>query len=347
MAASLLVAANAVGCQFPRPADVPDKPDAQPMDAPENVMITAGPDNAATTGPFVSFSFAAVEGTPNCSFDGAPPLPCASPIERSLPAGIHTFTVQAEDSRGVVDREMRTWTVACAPRAPGANSLGLFHFDEPDGVQSLRNEIATTPSSDGWLGIDPGDTMADPMRTDAGRFGRGLMFLELMHEATVVPNREITTLDQHALSLWFLPQRPAAGSWGLAMAARSAPVFRFSYDLFYFRDLDLSSHVYWNISALDSEGTATYSEVIKVEVDPTRWHHVVVSYAPGTVATLWVDGSPHDAAQPTMFTGSVNPATLRVGRVLDRGPFTIDEVALESQPASLASIRAEWCPVVP
>ncbi len=332
-------------CQFPRPADVPD--DGVAPDARENVMITAGPSDGSTAGPLTAFSFTVSQGTPYCSFDGAPPTPCSSPITQSLPAGIHTFTLQAEDSQGVVDRESRTWTVACVAAVPGPNTLGLFHFDEPDGTQALHNEVATTPNSDGFLGNDPIDTMFDPTRTNNGRYGRALLFQDSSQTATVVPNRQISSLGEHTLALWFLPQYPSPAYYTLAGTGRSPPASLFAYDLQYIQNVEMNHRVIWTLMTLDQDGVSVYAENLTVDVEPGRWHQVVVAYKPGTVATLWVDGVPHSAAQAAMFTGTANPLTLRVARGLERGPFIVDEVELLDQAATPDSVLQQWCPIAP
>ena len=339
----LVAVAVAFGCQYPRPADVPN--DADPTggsDAPPNVVITAGPADASTSGPFASFSFTVAEGTPYCSFDNETPAPCTSPVERSLPEGTHSFAVQAENQQGVVDRARRTWSVVCAPASVGPHTIGLFHLDEPDGTQVLHNEVATTPLSDGYLGVGPDDTMGDPARTNSGRFGRGLMFVSPLELATIIANRELAVVTAHSASLWFMSQSASAGNYILADSGQAPS--QLHYSLQYSQDVSANNRIYWYLQMLDATGSPSYSETLFVDVAPMAWHHVVVSVVPGVEARLWVDGEPHDAMQPAMLTGSTAPGTFRLAQVMERGPFFIDEIVVEDRAATAESIRDAWCP---
>jgi hypothetical protein len=252
--------------------------------------------------------------------------------------------VQAENVQGVVDRARRTWSVACLPAAAGPHTIGLFHLDEPDGVQTLHNEVTTIPPSDGYLGVAPDDTMGDPARTNSGRFGRGLMFVSPLELTTIIANREVATVAAHSVSLWFMSQSASAGNYILADSGRTPSLLHYSVQ--YNQDINgTNNRIYWYLQMLDATGNPTYSETLFVDVAPMVWHQVVVSVVPGVEARLWVDGAPHDVTQPAMLTGSTAPDTFRLAQVMERGPFFVDEIVVEDRAATPESIRDGWCPL--
>ena len=94
---------------------------APPPPAPVNPpSITAGPANASTSGPNVSFSFSYSPPagiTFQCSLDGASFSSCSSPKSYSgLVSGPHTFKVAAKNgSSGLGPQASRSWTVDATP----------------------------------------------------------------------------------------------------------------------------------------------------------------------------------------------------------------------------------------
>src|SRR5262249_8292190 len=89
-------ATDAAGHADPSPATLPWTVDPVAPD----VTITAGPGNAAASGPRVVFSFTASDGAIACSLDGAGFAACVSPFAVNLPAGPHSFAVRATDAAG-------------------------------------------------------------------------------------------------------------------------------------------------------------------------------------------------------------------------------------------------------
>lgn len=185
--------------------------------------------------------------------------------------------------------------------------------------------------------------MSDPTRTNGGRFGRGLRYDSALEQATIVANKEIATVGEHSVSLWFMSQSGSPGTFMLVDSGRIPS--QLHYSLQYVQDVNAKNRVYWNLQALDANGDPGYSETIFVDVTPMVWHHVVVSVVPGTETRLWVDGVSHDTTQPAMFTGATSPGSLRLAAVMERGPFFVDEVAVEDRAATAESIRNAWCPV--
>ncbi len=85
------------GCPLaaaPAPTDV-EPPDTQ---------ITGGP-KQRTKKTFVTFEFTSSEPDPRfeCSFDGEPFRPCASPEDEKVRKGKHSFSVRAKDAAGNID----------------------------------------------------------------------------------------------------------------------------------------------------------------------------------------------------------------------------------------------------
>lgn len=140
-----------------------------------------------------------------------------------------------------------------------------------------------------------------------------------------------------------MSQSVSPGAFILADSGRMPS--QLHYGLQYIQDVNANNRVYWNLQALDGDGNPGYAETIFVDVAPMVWHHVVVSVVPGLEARLWVDGQSYDSMQPTMFTGTTSPGSLRLAAVMERGPFFVDEVTVEDRAATTESIRNAWCPV--
>ena len=237
------------------------------------VAITAGPAEAATSGPHVAFAFTASDGIVECSFDGAPFVACASPLSINLPSGDHDLRVRATDSAGNVGSAARGWTVACvAPSTFGA--AGLLHLD--DAGQVLANAVAGGVS--GTLGDDATVELVDPAQA-SGRFGGGLTFdpIEADHASWPASLGQAATLT---IEVWANPDAPAGlrrlfatadGRIAIRAMADSPTTTRFSAALV---ETGVGGQTRTATSAVVAAG---------------RWHHVLISLAEPTLR-LWVDG---------------------------------------------------------
>jgi hypothetical protein len=132
-------AIDGVGNVDPTPATRSWTVDTQPPET----TITSGPANGSTTGPSVTFNFTSSETGSifQCSVDGAPFLPCSSPLNLSLANGAHTFAVRAIDGVGNVDPTpaTRSWTVDAIP--PAVTSVTST---TPNGVYGVGATINVT-----------------------------------------------------------------------------------------------------------------------------------------------------------------------------------------------------------
>jgi hypothetical protein len=134
-------AIDGVGNVDPTPATRSWTVDTQPPET----TITSGPANGSTTGPSVTFNFTSSSSETGsifqCSVDGAPFLPCSSPLNLSLANGAHTFAVRAIDGVGNVDPTpaTRSWTVDAIP--PAVTSVTST---TPNGVYGVGATINVT-----------------------------------------------------------------------------------------------------------------------------------------------------------------------------------------------------------
>jgi len=294
-----------------------------------DVAITAGPDNAATSGPRVGFGFTASDGTVQCSFDGAAFAACTSPVAVNLPAGGHTFSVRATDTAGNATTMSRSWTVACnPPDATGA--AGLLHLD--DTGQTLANAVP------GGAAATLGDTTAvepgDPASIPAARFGGGLAFTAADGDHVAWPVA-LPAMPELTAELWARPSAPAGardllvsgdGAVALRVTAASPTTVQFS----------------WSVTD-PGPGGATHVAT-SAAVPAGAWHHVLASIQ-APALRLWVDGVRADA------TGAASGALALDSVRLGGGAATaydgaLDEVwlaqtAITSDDAALA----RYCPL--
>jgi hypothetical protein len=236
-----------------------------------NVAITGGPANASTSGPRVTFTFTNTEGATLCSFDSAPLAACTSPVSTNLPAGMHSFRVQATDAAGNMGADTRAWTVACAaPTTAGA--AGLLHLD--DVGQTVAN--AVTGGADAVLGNDMTVEPADPSST-AGRFGTALAFDPVQMDHVSWPAL-LGATAAFTLEIWANADANAGthdifvsgdGRIALRETAVSPTTVRFSLTV--------------------DDGTGPATTVNSAVVTAGSWHHVLGSLAQPTLR-LWVDG---------------------------------------------------------
>jgi hypothetical protein len=270
-------ATDAAGHDDPTPATATWTVDPVAPD----VAITAGPGNAATSGPRVVFGFTVSDGTVGCSVDGAAFAACASPfaISPNLPAGPHQFAVRATDAAGNATTMTRSWTVVCAP-PDAAGAAALLHLD--DTGQTLANAVAGgAPATLGdTAAVEPGDPAALP----AARFGGGLAFTAAEGDHVAWPVA-LPAQPELTIELWARPAASAGprdllvhgdGRVALRVTAASPTLVQFS------------------IAVTDGgPGGATHTAT-SAAVAAGAWHHVLVSLQPSGPAPalrLWVDGA--------------------------------------------------------
>lgn len=235
------------------------------------VMITSGPAQSSTSGPYVSFGFTVSKGTPSCSVNGGAFVACTSPASYNLAAGPHTFDVQASDPTGNTTTASRGWSVACAPATAGTGAAGLFHLDEASG-QTAGNAVG---GANAVLGTDATAETSDPARFAPARFGGGLGLVAAEGDR-VSWAAGLASVDAHTVELWI---RPAAGAGvqDLVASGDARVALRVLAGA-------TTAQVTYTIDASGTPATVT-SAAIAVG----QWHHVLASFEEPTMR-LWVDG---------------------------------------------------------
>ena len=261
-------------------------------------------------------SFTTSEGQPTCAVDNGAFAACTSPVSMNLPAGNHSFAVQAGDAAGNTTTATRSWTVACtAPDATGA--AGLLHLDTAD--QSQANAVA------GGAAATLGDTAmaepTDPTFVAAARFGGGFSFTGNQHiswPAMLGPTSAVT------FELWINPVSMGGnnavitngdGHAAISVASSGANQVRFS---------------------------ATYAggTIASAPVNAGAWHHVVMSYAEPSLR-LWVDGVRTEA--DNVMQGGMPPS---LDALTLSGPGSLDEVKVSQTAATTDDAAlAGYCPL--
>ncbi|HEX3760947.1 MAG TPA: LamG-like jellyroll fold domain-containing protein, partial [Kofleriaceae bacterium] len=318
-------ATDAAGHADPSPATLAWTVDTVAPD----VAITAGPGNAATSGPRVVFAFTVSDGTVQCALDGAAFAACTSPVGVNLPAGAHAFAVRATDAAGNATTMTRSWTVACnPPDATGA--AGLLHLD--DTGQTLAN--AVTGGAPATLGDTTAVEPGDPAPITAARFGGGLAFTAAEGDHVAWPIA-LPAMPELTIELWALPAAPA-GSRDLLVSGDGAVTLRVT--------AASPTTVQLSFAVTDpGPGGATHVAT-SAAVPAGAWHHVLASLQ-APALRLWVDGVRTDA------TG-VAPGAPALGAVRLGGAAAtaydgaLDEVwlaqtAITSDDAALA----RYCPL--
>ncbi|MDB4963770.1 MAG: putative internalin [Myxococcales bacterium] len=277
-----------------RAVDVALHPDPSPATrmwtvdtvAPE-LMLTSGPADGSTSGPYVSFGFTASEGTLECSFDGGTFFACTSPASFNMTAGGHTFTVRTTDGAGNTVSASRAWTVECAPPA-ATGASGLLHLD--DTTQTLEN---ATGGAAAVLGDDATAEAIDPAPT-TGRFSGGLAFTAVEGDRVSWP-AAIGATSELTVELWARPEA-SAGTRDLFVSGDGRVAIRVVFD---------------TASTVRFQATVDGTTATSAAVPATAWHRILMSVQAPTVR-LWVDDVRTEGAGLTLATPLILD-TIRLG----------------------------------
>lgn len=304
-------ATDAAGLDDPTPATA-----AWTVDTiPPGVTITSGPANGATSGPRVTFSFIASEGTLACSLDGAAFAPCASPFSFNASAGSHQFRVRATDTAGNATTETRTWTVACVGAEP-VGAAALLHLD--DTGQVLANAIG---GPDAVLGDAPVVEAGDPAQAP-GRFIGGLVFTSSESDHVSWP-LALGASPGLAIEAWARPES-VAGARDLVVSGDGRIAIR---------SIANGASVQFSVTVVSSSGPSFVATSAPVAAG--AWHHVLIA-VDAPALHLWVDGA-HTTTTNVQLGSSLALAALRLGGnyqgALDeiwvsQSPITTDDAAL-------------------
>jgi hypothetical protein len=296
-----------------------------------DVVIAAGPGNAATSGPRVVFSFTVSDGTVACSLDGAAFAACTSPFAVNLPAAPHQFAVRATDGAGNATTVTRSWTVVCGP-PDATGAAALLHLDNAG--QTLANAVAGgAPATLGdTTAVEPGDPAALP----AARFGGGLAFAAAEGDRVAWPVA-LPAQPELTIELWARPTS-AAGPRDLLVSGDGRVALRVT--------AVSPTMVQFSISVTDGgPGGATHT-ASSAAVAADAWHHVLASIqasAQAPALRLWVDGARTDAG---VAAGALALDAVRLGGAAAAYDGALDEVwlaqtAITSDDAALA----RYCPL--
>jgi len=287
------------------------------------VSISTGPTSGGTTGPRVNFAFTTSEGTMVCRLDGNPPGACTGSFAVNLPAGPHSFEVDATDAAGNVGSAAISWTVACAaPTVAGAASL--LHLD--DTGQALANAVA------GRVAAVLGDTtdveIADPTPVP-GRFGGGLAFASPDADHVTWPAL-LGATSAFTIELW---SRPAATAGAQTLLASDDG--RLAIEVV----AASPTTVHYQLTVTNDTGKKSWTATSAVVAGST-WHHLLATLA-DTDLTLWVDGAPWqkggaDIKQPLSLDG------IRLGDLHDG---SLDEVWIaQTALTDVEGVLQRYCP---
>lgn len=291
---------------------------------PPDVEITGGPVTGATSGPRVTFAFAATEGTVTCSLDGAAFGPCASPLAFNAPAGAHELRVRATDAAGNAATQARAWMVACSAPDP-SGAAALLHLDDTGQLQGN----AVPGGSPAVLGDLPIDEPTDPTPA-AGRFGGGLEFSAVDGDRVAWPVA-LAASPAVSIELWVRPYA-TVGTRDLLISGDDRLALRVA--------AAGGSNVRISVTVADAAGGASFTATSGVLAEGA-WHHVVVSLEE-PVLRLWVDGARTETAGVTLGAGP-SFTTMRLGGdyagVLDE--VWIGQAAMADDDAALG----RYCPL--
>jgi hypothetical protein len=313
-----VVAIDAAGHQDPSAASASWVVDTIPPD----IMLVAGPADAATTGPRVIFMFTMSEGTSQCSVDNGPFVECGSPVGYNLPAGAHAFAVRTVDGAGNTSSILRSWTVVCAPPDP-TGAAGLLHLDDGSQIQlnATGGAAATLGSTDQVEANDP-----TPL---AGRFGGGLGFAPSEGDLVAWP-LALGPMADITIELWARPDS-LSGTRDVLVSGDGRISIRVTQDS--------ATTVHFSATMIESGGVM--HTVSSGPVTAGAWHWVLVTLQEPTLR-LWVDGAVYSAGD------------VRLGTRPDLASFTLggsysgalDEVFV-SQAATPGDEDAlnRWCPL--
>lgn len=321
-----VAATDAAGNTDPTPATASWTVDT----IPPAIAITGGPAAAATSGPYVTFTFTVSDGTVGCATDGGAFAACASPVAMNLPAGAHSFAVQSVDEVGNTATATRAWTVACAA-ASSAGAAGQLHLD--DTGQTLANAVA------GGAPAVLGDTIAvesdDPAEIANGRFG-GALALTAANSDHVTWPAMLPAASALTIEAWIAPSS-VAGTQSVFASSDG----RIAIDVV--ADSPSAVHVAFAITASGSGGAS--GSIASASVAAGAWHHVLVSLAQPSIR-LWVDGVRTEL--DTVYPGSalaLDGITLG-GSAASAYDGDLDEVWLaETAITDDADALARYCPV--
>lgn len=351
---AVLAGACLVACRFPEldrlandasvasdTSDSPDGPSDGPAPEGPNVEITSGPAANSMSGPRIKFEFTVHDGSPYCRFDNQPLMPCTSPVIVNLPAGSHTFHVQAENTAGTVDSDSRLWSISCQPRQPTTDTFALYRMDEGSGT-TVANEHPVTPIPPNEPGdLHFGAPPHDPGWTSAGRFGSAVRFTS--QSAQEYDYIDTTLLDPligrnlgaHSIEMWVNPVPTYPQDLILYSTSGGNVAGHMDYAIIFRKNGAQGTFILQARS--EGNGMSVSSQPVAVGA----WHYVAVSFAPGTPALLFVDGRTFYTPSPVQ--GTVEDFVPFDGFIPYEGD--VDELHFTFHRYTEQELLEQWCPL--
>jgi hypothetical protein len=296
------------------------------------VTITS-PANGSSVGPRVTYAWTVSDGSAaTCSFDGAAPVSCTSPITTNIKAGPHSILVSATDGSGNTGTDTNNFTVVCGPQTgPTPPGVALFHLDETSG-QTLINSFAGTPAV---MGTDNTVELEDPIRTTAGRFGSALDFDQVSRDTVhwISGAASPIFVHDHTIEMWARMNPSSSAGGGRLFQSGDGRI------VVGYRDngAGLMQALY---RITDDAGLDRV--IISPPMAYDVFRHIVATFQ-GTTMTLWVDGVSQTI---TATVGSnMNLGTVQWGTPNNHIDGIVDEVYVANGALSASQVLDRYCPL--
>jgi hypothetical protein len=304
-----------------------------------NVVITKGPAAGSETGPRVTYEFSVRDGSPYCRFDNNQLAPCTSPLTVNLPAGAHTFYVQAQNSGGTIDSDSRVWTIACGPHQPTTDTFGLWHFDEGSGTSVANSQQHADNLPPPARNLTFADSPNDPSWVATGRFGSAVHFTAValndtdrLYAGEILKPLLAQSLGTHSMDMWVKPAPTLAHDLYLMQTSGGNQTGRMDYSLKFRKNGTVGNY----ILVVRSENNSM--SVTSQAVPLGAYNFVAISFSPNMPAMLFVDGQ---SFQTPPIVGTVDMFVWD-GFFIYEGD--VDELHMTFHRYTKEELLDQWCP---
>lgn len=286
-----------------------------------DLMITGGPAEGTATGPRVTFTFTASEGTVECRLSGGAWMPCSGAFSFNHPAGNTTFELRSTDGAANQTSISRSFVVDCQP-PDATGAIGLLHLD--DNGQILVN---TAGGANAILGVTDQPEPTDPSFASA-RFGLGLEFNPAELDVVTWP-ATFGAANALTVELWSRPEA-LTGTRDVFVSGDSRIALRVS--------LSSATTVVYTVTVIGANGVL--HSVSSAPYAAGTWHQVVVSINEPALQ-LYVDGDLTTVGDTRGVSASLD--SIRLGGTYGGG---LDEVWVAQSTTSQAAVLDRYCPLM-
>jgi hypothetical protein len=286
------------------------------------LSITAGPDEGASSGPFVAITWTASEGNVECRLETETAFrACPNPFTFNAPPGAHMFLLQATDAAGNTTSLTRNFTIDCAAAA-ATGAVGLLALD--DGSQVQANAAGGASAT---LGTTDQPEASDPTSA-AGRFAAGLDFNANESDVVAWPLAAGTSAA-FTISFW-ARAGIASGTRDVLVSGDSRVAIRVTSDS--------ATTVRYSATVVDADNVM--HTVTSASYPAADWHQVVVSLSEPALR-LWVDADRTEIADARMGM----PPALDAVRLGGNFVGSLDEVWIGTAATTTDTpVLAGYCP---